>query len=195
MTSKQRPKNNQRQNHPDKLRAIQRQQRVLELATAGWTYQMIADEVGYANKSGVLKALRAALKRTVAGPAQNYRDVQLNQILELMREIRPYTLARTVKKKTKVGNKTVTEDVLLPPNPEYIDRVDRLMKRMAALLGLDKQVHKTQLSNDPKNPVNPPQDRTQVQKDFAAWFSTLPEQFQESYLNAPDTGKPPADQG
>jgi hypothetical protein len=49
--------------HRNHALARARQARAVELATAGLTYQQIADELGYANKATVYRLVRTALTR------------------------------------------------------------------------------------------------------------------------------------
>ena len=48
--------------HRNRALAAARQARAVELRTAGWTYQGIADELGYSNRGAVHNIVAAALK-------------------------------------------------------------------------------------------------------------------------------------
>lgn len=47
-----------------------RDARAVELRAQGWTYQRIADELGYTNKTSVIDACRRAVRDIVKGPAE-----------------------------------------------------------------------------------------------------------------------------
>lgn len=65
------------------VQTAQKQQRALRLRNLGVSYEAIADELGYAGKSGAWKAVKAALDRAVIEPAREQRILQ-SERLDLM---------------------------------------------------------------------------------------------------------------
>jgi hypothetical protein len=62
-----------------------KQQRALELRRLGASYDRIADQLGYSNRSGAWQAVQAALKRAVIEPAREQRiiaDQRLDFLLQ-----------------------------------------------------------------------------------------------------------------
>jgi hypothetical protein len=60
-----------------RVRAHDRHLAALELRKAGATYQMIADQLGYAHAKGAHKAVESALKATLREPAEAVRELEL----------------------------------------------------------------------------------------------------------------------
>lgn len=60
-----------------------KQRRALRLRNLGASYDQIADELGYAGRSGAWKAVKAALDRAVIEPAMEQRVIQ-SERLDLM---------------------------------------------------------------------------------------------------------------
>lgn len=65
------------------VETAQKQQRALRLRNLGVSYDAIAEELGYAGKSGAWKAVKAALDRAVIEPAREQRILQ-SERLDLM---------------------------------------------------------------------------------------------------------------
>jgi hypothetical protein len=66
----------------------QRHRRAMELKRAGWSYDEIAAEVGYANRSGVHKAIKSALeasRREMFTEAETYRALLLDRLETLLK--------------------------------------------------------------------------------------------------------------
>ena len=59
-----------------RLAAHERHLQALELRKAGATYQMIADQLGYAHARGAHKAVASALKATLKEPAEELRTLE-----------------------------------------------------------------------------------------------------------------------
>lgn len=95
---------------------IARERRCLELRLCGRSFDVIADEVGYANRSAALKAVRRALARTLQEPADELRQVELAR-LDALHEV-VWTMA-------------------LAGDLHAVDRVLRIAERRARLMGLD----------------------------------------------------------
>lgn len=54
--------------------------RAAELRAQGWTYQRIADELGYATKTGALDAVRRAVREVVQGPAERLVALHIERL-------------------------------------------------------------------------------------------------------------------
>ena len=99
--------------------AIVRSNRALELRMAGATWQQVADQMGYKQKSSAQQAVRRAIEREterVADVRESYRTMQLLRIERSIRAIWPQVLQGDL---------------------FAIDRELKLMERQAKLLGLD----------------------------------------------------------
>lgn len=101
------------------LTARDKQRRALELRTEGRTLDQIADELGYADKSGAHRAITAALDRHEAAAVDEYRDLEAARLNELQQAIWPLAKAGDIP--------AVTACV-------------RIIDRRARLLGLDAPV-------------------------------------------------------
>lgn len=101
------------------IEATERQRQAVELRKAGVGFQVIADKLGYKDHSGAYRAVKAALKKTLQEPADEVRRLELERIDAMLLGVWP---------RAKSGDDKAIESVL------------RLMKRRAALLGLDAPV-------------------------------------------------------
>ncbi len=75
------------------LAARDKQRRALQLRTEGRTLDQIADELGYADKSGAHRAITAALDRHEAAAVDEYRDLEAARLNELQRAVWPLAIA------------------------------------------------------------------------------------------------------
>src|SRR5215212_3194424 len=96
--------------------ATNRQQQALGLHKAGVGYQVIADRLGYAGPSGAYKAVESALHKTLQQPADELRGLELERLDRMQVAI---------------------WDKATSGNLRAVDRVLKIMKRRAQLLGLD----------------------------------------------------------
>jgi len=101
-------------NQERELTALERKLKALELRKAGFTYQAIADMVGYKTAGGAHRAVLTALKKTLQEPSDEVRKIELERLDELLKAL---------------WDKR--------HNPAYADRVLRIMERRSKLLGLD----------------------------------------------------------
>ena len=69
---------------PRRIEAVRKQQHALELRMAGRTWQEIADNLGYANHSGALLAVKAALQSTLQPPADHFRALTLERLTKVL---------------------------------------------------------------------------------------------------------------
>jgi hypothetical protein len=94
------------------LAALDRKVAALELRRAGCTYDVIARRLGYANRSGAWHAVRAGLNATLQEPADALRTMELERLDAL-------------------------QEAVWDRATSGVDGVLSIMRRRAALLGLD----------------------------------------------------------
>ncbi len=63
---------------------LEKRARAVELASSGLTYDQVAVELGYANRSGAWKAVRAALSAREAEDVAQYRQLNLERLDALL---------------------------------------------------------------------------------------------------------------
>lgn len=95
---------------------IEKERKALELRRAGITYDVIAERTGYSDRSAARKAVQRALKRTLAGPAKELRDLEADRLDRLQAGLWAEAA------KGHLGS---------------VDRILKIMDRRARLLGLD----------------------------------------------------------
>lgn len=86
---------------------------------AGWTFDVIARQLGYKTPSSAYRAVMAAIKKTLQEPADEVRQIEVARL---------DALAASLWMDAKQGNLPV------------IDRLLRVMERRSKLLGLDLPV-------------------------------------------------------
>jgi hypothetical protein len=99
-----------------RLDALDREVAALELRRAGLTYDAIARRLDYRNRSGAWHAVRAGLTATLQAPADELRTLELSQLDRMQVAI---------------------WDKAIAGNLRAVDRVLKIMRRRAQLLGLD----------------------------------------------------------
>lgn len=97
--------------------ALPRHLAALQLRQKGLTYDEIKTELGYASKGAAAKAVRSALRKTLAEPAERVRDLEVTRLDRMVSAIWDKVLA---------GQLTA------------VDRMIKIMERRARLLGLDQ---------------------------------------------------------
>lgn len=104
-----------------RISAAEKQRLVLELRKSGATFEEIAEQAGYASKSGAYKAFETALKKTLQEPADELRQIARERLNKMLNSLWPY---------------------VLKGSPRHTEVALKIMDREAALLGLDapKQV-------------------------------------------------------
>ena len=95
---------------------IARELQVLELRRAGMTFQQIADEVGYADRSNAHAAYKRAIARAFQQPAAEVRELEADRLDRLQ---------------LAVWARALRGDLAA------VDRVLKISERRARLLGLD----------------------------------------------------------
>ena len=105
--------------HRKDVNAAERARLALDLRKAGASYEAIARQCGFANRSGAYQAIQRELQRTLQEPADDLRMLEVERLNDLYRAMIPHALS---------GDKDSTW---------YVDRCLKIMERRAALLGLD----------------------------------------------------------
>ena len=100
------------------LTAVERQVEALELRKTGMSFRAIASELGYASQAGAYKAVQRALHNVVKEPAEDVRELELARLDALL---------EVAWRKATTGEGSLYA----------IDRALEIMRRRAALLGLD----------------------------------------------------------
>lgn len=118
---------------------VERDARAAELRGDGWTFEKIADELGYADKSKARQGVQRALKDIVRGPAEKLIALEASR-LDTMFESALEVLERD--HVTVSHGKVIKDDdgnVLLDDGPRLaaIDRMLRVRESYRKLLGLD----------------------------------------------------------
>ena len=102
--------------HPVQIAAVERQRQAVQLRLAGATYAQIAEKLGYRQAAGALKAVEAALAKTLREPTDQLRELELARLDALWLSIWPQA------QQGSLG---------------AVDRCLRIQERRARLLGLD----------------------------------------------------------
>jgi hypothetical protein len=105
------------------MSAAAKQVQAMQLREAGVSYERIAETVGYRDRSGAYKAVMAGLNATRLEPAKKLRRLELRRLDKLALQL--WSRA--------TGN---------PPDLAALDRLLAIMKRRAALAGLDVSTSK-----------------------------------------------------
>lgn len=98
------------------IAVVERRARAVELRKAGAGYGAIARQLGYKDRSGAYRAVKAALRELVREPAAELVTLELARLDDLLLALWPEARRGNVAK---------------------VDRVLKVMARRAALLGLD----------------------------------------------------------
>lgn len=103
-------------NREQEVTAYERHMEALRLRILGEPYDAIAQQLGFASRSGAHRAVMSALAKTLREPAEELRTLELERL---------DTLMRPLMERAKEGSQTA------------VDRILRIMERRAKLLGLD----------------------------------------------------------
>lgn len=114
-----------------KIKAHERHLAALELRKAGASYQTIAERLGYRSSSGAHKAVSSALKATLREPADELRELEVTRLDAAL---------LAIWRRVQSGDERA------------IDRLLGIMKRRAALLGLDRPARR-ELSGPGGGPI------------------------------------------
>lgn len=134
------------------VKAADRMRQALELRMAGYTYDAIAEQLGYRNRSGAYLAVDRALKATLREPADHVRELEQDRLDRLQRGV---------------------WDEAVAGNEFKIDRVLKIMQRRAEMLGIDPPKKFAPTTPDGSQPVpitrieivRPPDDRDPAAAD------------------------------
>jgi hypothetical protein len=104
----------------------------MQLREAGVSFEKIAETVGYRDRGGAYKAVMVGLKTTRLESAKKLRRLELRRLDKLMLQLWPKA----------TGN---------PPDLAALDRLLAIMKRRAALTGLDVSTSKAKNGGNDAN--------------------------------------------
>lgn len=102
---------------PHAISTLERQRKALELRKAGADFQQIADQLGYANKTGAWKACQAGMAKLIKEPATDVLTMELARLDAMFLGLWP---------KARAGNVAAVQQCL------------RIMERRSRYLGLDQ---------------------------------------------------------
>src|SRR5690606_36769481 len=124
------------------LASAVRHAQAARLRAQHWTYQKIADELGYPNRSEAYRAVQRALKAAIREPGEEMLALELERLDRMARAAEEVLEAHHVK---LAGGEIVYDEGGQPladtkPVLEAIDRSLKIQQRRARLFGLDAQV-------------------------------------------------------
>jgi hypothetical protein len=118
-----------------RIQAVQREQRVIDLRKAGLTFEAIARAVGYTNKGAAQKAFTRAMethREETAEAAADLRAIQLERYEHIISQLWPFCQVRPA-----IGVAGTTAYIPpQPPDPKYISRLLQAMAQKEELLGM-----------------------------------------------------------
>lgn len=150
-----------KQSSNSRMEARRKRARAIELADRGYTYDEIAEEVGYKDRSGAYRAVQTAIAEQVREPAEHVRRAELRRMdLALKAAFEVLETPHYVVNSGKIVHRIVeylrddSGGILLDsdgnpmaekleilyddaPKLQAIDRILKIMARRAKLLGLD----------------------------------------------------------
>jgi hypothetical protein len=138
----------------DQAAIAERRRKALEFRKAGMGYEEIARQMGLAGPGSAYKVVQKALKATYQEPAEDVRKLEVERLDRLMLAWWP---AATGRGKTADGKPAV------PPDGDATDRVLKIMKQRAELLGLDARTAILAA----KNPATPEAQQSLVDPEIA----------------------------
>lgn len=115
-----------------KAEMLQKKKRAMDLLALGHTYQEIADDIGYANRSAARGLIETELKAEVNESARGVRMLRAQELLNLQQieaKLLPVILN---------SNLSEMPGKMLYPYLETIDRIVKIKERRAKMLGLDE---------------------------------------------------------
>jgi len=120
------------------------------------TYQEIANELGYRSRQSAFDAVKFGLQKMLREPAEEVRTLELARLDAMLQSLWPAISAPLDPGDIDFAKK-------FESRCHAIDRVDKIMKRRSALLGLDMPV-KRELSGPGGGPI---QAQTVVEIDWS----------------------------
>ena len=130
--------NNGKKTRPETIESQKRKAEALELRKMGFTFEQIAEQVGYNSKQAAYEAVRTAIREIIEEPAKDVLRLDLERLDALW--LGAYANAAN-------------------GDPQAIAACMRIMERRARLLGLDAPVrtdNKTEVSSKEGVLVVPP---------------------------------------
>lgn len=110
----------------------------VRLRADGHTYQTIADQLGYTDRSDARKAIERMIAFTVREPADEVRQMELIRLdslwMQAVRVLHAHHVTVSNGKVVTVNGEPVPDDA---PVLQAIDRLLKIMERRSKLLGLD----------------------------------------------------------
>ena len=79
------------------ITSVERERQALELRKAGWSFQQIADHLGYEQPAGAYKAVKRALHKVIQEPAEELKALMLEQHRTMLKTLWPAVIARDYK--------------------------------------------------------------------------------------------------
>lgn len=140
----------------------QRQHEALKLCLAGATYERIADELGYADRSGAFRAVQAVLDRQESHAAEELRKIEDARLDLLWLKAFPKVMAgelKAIEVAAKLHDRRVKLHGLAAPQRVQVEGLSqeafttRVKEDMLAL-GIPPQFD-TPLEDKPYDPANP----------------------------------------
>jgi hypothetical protein len=122
------------------LHTAERDAYAAQLRAQHWTYQQIADELGWDHKSSAVTAVRRALRDACAGPAKELVEMESARLEAMYDEVLTVLQADHV----MVSHGRVVYDEHGNPLPDYdiklraVDRALRTRESFRKLMGLDQ---------------------------------------------------------
>lgn len=109
------------------------------LRTRGASYQQVADQLGFTDRSNARRAIQRALAEVVREAADEHVQLQLDQLDALTGEVltvleREHYVASAGRLVCDADGRPLRDDM---PRLHAVDRLLRIMERRARLLGLD----------------------------------------------------------
>lgn len=117
----------------------ERDGKAAELRAQGWTYQQIADELGFSTKKNANDAVRRAIRDACAGPGKALVDLEVmrleamyDKVLDILETDQPLVSHGRIVKDDS-GQPLIDEELKL----KAVDRALRARESFRKLLGLD----------------------------------------------------------
>jgi hypothetical protein len=121
----------------------EKERKAVELRIAGYDYVEIAQQLGYADHTGALKAVRRALLRTMKPATETERALEVARMDRVLKGVWHWAERGQV---------------------ESIDRVLKISKRRSELLGLDAPIKNAQTTPDGEHPAPPTVYRIEIDR-------------------------------
>lgn len=118
---------------PMQARLTERQIQAVQLRKAGYSYQEIADTLGYGSRGAAFNGVKAALQRWGAEAVDELRMLELTRLDEMTKRIWPQILGRSAQGKPGDADYVPGRE----PDKDAMHLYLKISERRARLLGLD----------------------------------------------------------